>query len=208
MTFLVYSTQIAKSYCWVKYTPKFEKWWSNMHRCMWLAYPEGFNSIEYSVILHWTIMSHSDFSENLSPIGFLGDLDWWFCICTAYRHLLIFRIDNALQCHHSQNQNLNFWLILTLGKSKHSFTEKVTVWLCHCVTWILLLQNIKLFRFTATTTLKCILYVDMWIFFVQEMFFWDVFPKTSLCDMHNPGVQVWTVWEVAPTVFCDHWYIY
>ena len=21
-------------------------------------------------------MSHSDFSENLSPIGFLGDLDW------------------------------------------------------------------------------------------------------------------------------------
>ena len=96
MTFLVYSTQIAKSYCWVKYTPKFEKWWSNMHRCMWLAYPEGFNSIEYSVILHWTIMSHSDFSENLSPIGFLGDLDWWFCICTAYRHLLIFRIDNVI----------------------------------------------------------------------------------------------------------------
>ena len=74
------------------------------------------------------------------------------------------------QCHHSQNQNLNFWLILTLGKSKHSFTEKVTVWLCHCVTWILLLQNVKLFRFTATTTLKCILYVDMWIFLSKKCF--------------------------------------
>ena len=71
--------------------PQFRDW-----GCMWLAYPEGFNSIEYSVILHWTIMSHSDFSENLSPIGFLGDLDWWFCICTAYRHLLIFRIDNVI----------------------------------------------------------------------------------------------------------------
>ena len=70
---------------------KFEKWWSNMHGCMWLAYPEGFYFIEYSVILHWTTM----FSQ-----------------------------------------------------------------------------------------------------------------KKSLCDMHNPGVQVWKVWEVAPTVFCDHWYIY
>ena len=80
------------------------------------------------------------------------------------------------QCHHSQNQNLNFWLILTLGKSKHSFTEKVTVWLYHCVTWILLLQNVKLFRFTATTTLKCILYADMWIFCPRNVFL-RCFPK-------------------------------
>ena len=80
------------------------------------------------------------------------------------------------QCHHSQNQNLNFWLILTLGKSKHSFTEKVTVWLCHCVTWILLWQNVKLFRFTATTTLKCILYVDMWFFCPRNVFL-RCFPK-------------------------------
>ena len=177
---------------------------------MWLAYPEGFNSIEYSVILHWTIMSHSDFSENLSPIGFLGDLDWWFCICTAYRHLLIFRIDNVIIVRIRIWISDWYWLWANLNTHllKKSLCAFVTVWLCHCVTWILLLQNVKLFRFTATTTLKCILYVDMWIFFVQEMFFWDVFPKTSLCDMHNPGVQVWTVWEVAPTVFCDHWYIY
>ena len=130
MTFLVYSTQIAKSYCWVKYTPKFEKWWSNMHRCMWLAYPEGFNSIEYSVILHWTIMSHSDFSENLSPIGFLGDLDWWFCICTAYRHLLIFRIDNVIIVRIRIWISDWYWLWANLNTHllKKSLCDFVIVW--------------------------------------------------------------------------------
>ena len=130
MTFLVYSTQIAKSYCWVRYTPKFEKWWSNMHRCMWLAYPEGFNSIEYSVILHWTIMSHSDLSENLSPIGFLGDLDWWFCICTAYRHLLIFRIDNVIIVRIRIWISDWYWLWANLNTHllKKSLCDFVTVW--------------------------------------------------------------------------------
>ena len=148
-----------------------------MHRCMWLAYPVGFNSIEYSVILHWTIMSHSDFSEKFVPNRIFG----WFGLMILHLYSLqtFINIQNR-QCHHSQNQNLNFWLILTLGKSKHSFTEKVTVWICHCVTWILLLQNVKLFRFTATTTLKCILYVDMWIFFVQEMFL-EMFSQKRHC---------------------------
>ena len=50
----------------------------------------------------------------------------------------------------------------------------------HCVTWILLLQNVKLFRFTATTTLKCILYADIGMFFVQEMFFEMFFQNVTV----------------------------
>ena len=138
-----------------------------MHRCMWLAYPEGFNSIEYSVILHWTIMSHSDFSENLSPIGFLGDLDWWFCICTAYRHLLIFRIDNVIIVRIRIWISDWYWLWANLN------THLLKKSLCDMDITI---AKCKTFRFTATTTLKCILYADMWIFCPRNVFL-RCFPK-------------------------------
>ena len=141
--------------------------------------------MKYSVVLHWTTMSHSDvFKKNsvkLSPIWFLG-----------LYSLQTFISNQNWQCHHSQSHHWHHWLltsswiawsgqpcrmhhlvdlsflsqdffqstphgfftdkfwnqlivynqycaikIISIPKMNSSLSFwKVTVWLCHCVTWI------------------------------------------------------------------------